>query len=52
MEKDSPLALDNALVWNSGSGYFIDGYKEILVIKEINQKTLEEIKNIEKRRKS
>lgn len=46
MEKDSPLALDNASVWNSSSGYFIDGHKEVLVIKDINQKPLEEIKNI------
>jgi len=46
MEKDSPLALDNTSVWNSSSGYFIDGIKEVLVIKDINQKPLEEIKKI------
>lgn len=46
MEKESPLALDNVSVWNSSSGYFIDGHKEVLIIKDINQKPLEEIKNI------
>lgn len=46
MEKESPLALDNASVWNSSSGYIINGQKEPLVIKDVNGKQLEEVKKI------
>lgn len=46
MEKETPLALDQSSVWNSSSGYIIDGKKEQIVLKEINQKPLEEVKVI------
>lgn len=42
----SPFALDDASVWNSSSGYFINGEKRAFSIKSVNQLPLEEIKNI------
>lgn len=45
-EKETPLALDTASVWNSSSGYIINGIKEPLVIKDVNQKPLSEVKEI------
>lgn len=42
-------ALDNVSVWNSNSGYFFDGNKRELSIKEINQLPLADIKKIKAR---
>lgn len=42
-------ALDNVSVWNSNSGYFFDGNKRELSIKEINQLPLVDIKKIKAR---
>jgi len=46
LKKENPLELDNSSVWNSSSGYFIDGKKIVLSIKEVNQKPLNEVKKI------
>lgn len=45
-EYDNPLDLDERSVWNSNSGYYIDGVKKELVIRDINKFPLEKIKNI------
>ena len=45
-EYDNPLDLDERSVWNSNSGYYIDGEKKELVIRNINKFSLERIKNI------
>ena len=45
-EYDNPLGLDERSVWNSNSGYYIDGVKKELVIRDINKFPLEKIKNI------
>ncbi|WP_081822027.1 phosphoadenosine phosphosulfate reductase domain-containing protein [Pseudobutyrivibrio sp. LB2011] len=46
---ENPLELDNHSVWNSSSGYFIDGVKKELVIKEVNALPLSEIKIIKEK---
>lgn len=46
LKKDNPLAFDNCSVWNSNSGYFIDGEKLTISVKELNSLPLEEIKKI------
>lgn len=43
---ENPLELDEHSVWNSNSGYYIDGVKKDLVIKEINALPLSQIKEI------
>lgn len=43
---DNPLELDNHSVWNSNSGYYIDGNKKELVIKGINSLPLSQIKDV------
>lgn len=43
---ENPLELDEHSVWNSNSGYYIDGVKKELVIKEINALPLSQIKGI------
>lgn len=45
-EYENPLDLDERSVWNSNSGYYIDGVKKELVIRDINKFPLEKIKNI------
>lgn len=46
---DNPLELDNASVWNSNSGYFIDGKKVDLLIKDVNSLPLSEVKFIKEK---
>ncbi len=46
---DSPLDLDDHSVWNSNNGYFVDGEKKELVIKEINALPLSRIREIKKK---
>lgn len=45
-EYGNPLEIDAHSVWNSNSGYYIDGVKKELVIKEINNLPLSKIKEI------
>ncbi len=46
LKEDSPHAFDRCSVWNSNSGYFIDGEKRVLSIKDINNLPIEKIRNI------
>lgn len=46
MDYDNPLAYDRCSVWNSNAGYFVDGRKIELSIKEVNSKSLEEVDKI------
>lgn len=46
LKKDSPLDLDDCSVWNSTSGYFVDGEKVTIPISEINRYPLNQIKKI------
>lgn len=48
-EYEDPLELDKHSIWNSNSGYFIDGVKKELVIKEVNALPLSEIKKIKEK---
>ena len=48
-EYENPLELDGHSVWNSNSGYYIDGEKKELSIKYINSQPLEFAKNIKKK---
>lgn len=46
LKKESPLDLDNSSVWNGNTGYFIDGKKITLSIKEVNRMSFLEVKKI------
>ena len=46
MDYENPLAYDRCSVWNSNAGYFVDGRKIELSIKEVNSKSLEEVDKI------
>lgn len=46
LKKENPLELDAASVWHSSSGYFINGNKEVLSIKEVNRIPLDQVKII------
>lgn len=46
---DNPLELDKHSVWNSNSGYYIDGEKKELVIRDINKLPLDKIKEIKEK---
>lgn len=46
LDENNPHALDGASVWNSNSGYFIDGKRTVLSIKDINAMPLDRIAKI------
>lgn len=46
LKKNTPFAFDNCSVWNSSSGYFVDGEKLTISVKELNGLPLDEIKKI------
>lgn len=49
LKKRSLFAFDKSSVWNSNSGYFVDGKKVKLAISEINQLPLDEIRKIKEK---
>lgn len=46
LDEDNPNSLENTSVWNSNSGYFVDGQRVALAIKGINAMPLEQIAKI------
>lgn len=49
LKEENLHTLDNVSVWNSTSGYFFDGIKQEIFIKDINSLPLEEIKQIKEK---
>lgn len=46
MDVDDPHSLENASVWNSSSGYYVDGRRVELAVKEINAMPLKHVAKI------
>lgn len=46
LDEDNPDSLENTSVWNSNSGYFVDGQRVALAIQGINAMSLEQIAKI------
>lgn len=46
LDEDNPHSLESASVWNSSSGYFVDGQRVAFSVKEANAMPLEQIAGI------
>lgn len=46
LDEDNPHSLENASVWNSSSGYYVDGRRVELAVQEINAMPLDQVAKI------
>ena len=49
LDEDDPHSLENASVWNSSSGYYVDGRRVELAVQEINAMPLNQVAKIKSR---